>query len=76
MNSPLAGICHQVDVKPFSPQIARIFLLHRLQGTEITFSEQQIDGLWAESQGHPARLQHAAAILYHRLAQQAGIYSA
>lgn len=76
LNSPLAGICRQVDVKPFSPQVVRVFLLHRLQGTGITFSERQVDELWAKSQGQPARLQQAAAILYHRLAQQAGINSA
>jgi hypothetical protein len=71
MNSPLAGICHQLDVRPFAPNISRTFLMHRLQGTGITFTDSQIEALIAENQGYPARLQQAAAKLYQALTQQA-----
>jgi hypothetical protein len=70
MNSPLAGICRQLDVGPFSAEVARAFVTHRLRSTGVTFTEGQIDDLIAESQGHPARLQQAAAILYQKLTQQ------
>jgi hypothetical protein len=67
MDSPLAGICRQINVKPFPPDIARDFLHHRLSGTGVTFTEQQINELLNESQGHPAHLQQAAAALYTQL---------
>jgi len=65
--SPLAGICRQFDVLPFPPEIARDFLVHRLQGTEICFSDSEIEALLERSQGHPARLQEVAYNLYQSL---------
>lgn len=65
-DSPLAGICRQLDVLPFSEEVARAFLTHRLQGTGVMFSEWEIADLFAETGGHPAKLQRAAADLYHR----------
>jgi hypothetical protein len=65
-DSPLAGICRQLDVLPFSEEVARAFLTHRLQGTGVMFSEWEIAELFAETGGHPAKLQRAAADLYHR----------
>ena len=64
LDSPLAGICHPLDVGPFPPDIARAFLAERLQGTGVTFTEREISELLAETGGHPAKLQHAAAELY------------
>ncbi len=64
LDSPLAGICRQLDVKPFSPGVAREFLLQRLHGTGIMFSEAQIKELIHDTGGHPAKLQEAAAKLY------------
>ncbi len=69
LDSPLAGICLQLDVGPFRPETARAFLAERLRGTGITFSEEQINTLLATSGGHPAKLQRAAADLYRRLAK-------
>jgi hypothetical protein len=69
LDSPLAGICRQLEVKPFSPAVARVFLLHRLHDTGVTFTESQIDRLITESGGHPSRLQQAAASLYSHLTQ-------
>ena len=68
MTSPLSGIYRCLKVPPFSEEVARAFLQHRLQGTGTTFSEVQITDLLAESKGNPARLQSAAADLYRRIA--------
>jgi class 3 adenylate cyclase len=67
LDSPLAGICHQIDVKPFSPTVAREFLLHRLEGTGVSFTEAQINDLINKTDGHPAKLQDEAAKLYREL---------
>lgn len=66
LDSPLAGICRQLDVKPFSEQVVRAFIAQRLQGTGVIFSEEEIQELWRQSGGHPARLQVAASNLYVR----------
>ncbi len=67
--SPLAGICHQINVEPFSSDEVRRFLIHRLEGTGVSFSDNQIQQLLTESSGHPGHLQRAAAALYRRLTQ-------
>ncbi len=67
LDSPLAGICRQLDVKPFSPDIAREFLNWRLRETEVTFTEDQIGDLIIKTGGHPAKLQDEAAKLYREL---------
>ncbi|MBN1936356.1 MAG: CHAT domain-containing protein [Anaerolineae bacterium] len=61
--SPLAGICRTLDVRPFSAA-ARTFLLNHLQGTSVTFTEDEIANLIAQTGGNPAKLQQAAAELY------------
>lgn len=69
--SPLVNICDpQIDVKPFSPDIAKAFIEHRLKGTNVVFDKDQIDALLNRSQGHPARLQKCAAELYDRLTKE------
>jgi hypothetical protein len=65
--SPLAGICHQLDVNPFPPDVARDFLQQRLHGTGITFTEQQIHDVITKTGGHPAKLQDEAAKLFREL---------
>ena len=67
LDSPLAGICRQIDVQPFSAAIAREFLIQWLTGTGVTFTEAQISTLIAVSGGHPAKLQEAAANLFREL---------
>lgn len=64
LDSPLAGICLHLDVGPFSPEVAREFLAARLAGSGVAFTEDDIARLLAETGGHPARLQRAAAELY------------
>jgi hypothetical protein len=66
LTSPLAGICRPLDVGPFPPNIARAFLAHHLRGTGVTFTGSEITALLAESGGHPAKLQRAAADLYRQ----------
>lgn len=70
LDSPLASICPQLDLGPFSPQAARPFLHHRLGSTGITFSETQIQALLTQSGGQPAKLQRLAKKLYRWLTQQ------
>lgn len=70
LTSPLAGICQKIDVAPFSPEVARNFLLWRLEGTGVTFSGDQISRLIADTDGHPAKLQREAAKLYRELTQR------
>lgn len=67
LDSPLAGICRQIDVIPFAPAVAREFLRQRLAGTGVTFTENQINELIITSGGHPAKLQDEAAKLYREL---------
>jgi hypothetical protein len=65
LDSPLAGVCLQLDVGPFPPAVARDFLAQRLRGTGVTFNENEINTLLRETGGHPANLQRAAANLYN-----------
>jgi hypothetical protein len=65
--SPLDDICREINVEPFSPDVARDFLKHRLRDTDISFTESEINQLIEETKVHPARLQQAAANLYRSL---------
>jgi hypothetical protein len=69
LDSPLAGICRQIDVKPFAPAVAREFLIQQLEGTSISFTEAQIAELISKTSGHPAKLQDEAAQLFHELSR-------
>ncbi len=62
--SPLAGICQQIDVKPFAVDEVRRFLEYRLEGTGVSFREDEIQELIQRSGGYPGRLQIKAAELY------------
>ncbi|PDV97033.1 AAA family ATPase [Candidatus Chloroploca asiatica] len=64
--SPLANICHPLEVPPFKRAEARDFLATRLAGTGISFDEEEIAELLEQSGRHPARLQQAAAALYRQ----------
>jgi hypothetical protein len=65
LDSPLAGICRPIDVRPFPPTVARAFIEDRLEGTGVIFTPDEIDALLEESGRHPAALQRAAADLYN-----------
>lgn len=64
--SPLANICSPLEVPRFSRAEARAFLMSRLMGSGINFSEDETTELLEESGRHPSRLQQAAAELYRR----------
>ncbi len=66
-NSPLANICRTIPVKPFSTKVTRDFLNHRLEGTGVQFTDNQMEKLWEKSQGNPGRLQDEAFQLYRFL---------
>jgi len=63
--SPLAGICQIIDMPPFSQQEVRTFIKTRLRPTGIDFTEAEIETIWQDSQGHPARIQEVAKVLYN-----------
>ncbi|MCB1041150.1 MAG: hypothetical protein KDA94_16690, partial [Acidimicrobiales bacterium] len=67
LDSPLAGVCHQIDVEVFTPYEARSFLEQRLASTGMIFGSAHIDSLLVQSGGHPGQLQRAAADLYRQL---------
>jgi AAA+ ATPase superfamily predicted ATPase len=62
--SPLANICLQVDVGPWDEATARDFLLDRLGGTGVRFTEAESARLVTESGGYPMKLMRAAHRLY------------
>jgi len=65
--SPLSGICRQLDVLPFSEEDTREFLTQRLAGTDVSFTDQEMTDLFAQTNGHPGYLQRSADILWrHR----------
>lgn len=70
MTSPLTNICVKIDLKPFTPQIARNFLLYRLKGTGITFTDAHIAELIKRTGGHPGKLQDEAAQLFSELVRK------
>lgn len=62
--SPFHNIFTEKFLGPFSPAESRAFLAHRLRGTGITFTPEEIERLVAESGGHPAHLQRLAYALF------------
>ncbi|MEI6777580.1 MAG: CHAT domain-containing protein [Chloroflexales bacterium] len=64
--SPLANICQKIDVLPFTPTTIRSFLFSRLEGSGVSFSEEQIAALIRQSGGNPARLQRTARELFEQ----------
>jgi GTPase SAR1 family protein len=62
--SPLAGICQQINVKPWNNATAREFIQQRLRGTPVRFSDDEIKHLFETSNGLPLRLMQAAFNLY------------
>lgn len=64
LDSPLAGICQTIAVNGFAPETACAWINARLRGAGVTFAQVEVERLIAETGGHPARLQQAAAALY------------
>jgi len=62
--SPFHNIFTEKRLGPFSPADARAFLHHRLRGTGVVFTPEEVERLVMESGGHPARLQELAYRLF------------
>ena len=56
MTSPLAGICIEERLEPWDEETAEAFIQHRLQPTQIRFSQAEITNLISTSGGHPQKL--------------------
>ena len=67
--SPLADICQQVDIQPWSEKIIGKFITKRLQATTIDFTEADIQELIQESGGHPQKLTQLCYNLYKKYSQ-------
>jgi hypothetical protein len=59
MTSPLAGLCKQVSVPPFTRQEASEFAHWRLNGMGYSITDAAIEQAWQETAGRPAALQLA-----------------
>jgi energy-coupling factor transporter ATP-binding protein EcfA2 len=64
--SPMHNICVQVNVERWDEDTAYAFLRHRLRGTGVTFTEEEMKGLIEKSHGHPRRLALTAYRLFAR----------
>ncbi len=62
--SPFHNIFTRKTLGPFTEAEARSFLDARLSGTGIVFDVPEIERLWIESMGHPAKLQRLAKELF------------
>lgn len=68
--SPLAGICLQIDLRPWEIATALEFLLGRLKLTSVTFSDAEMQHIFRVSSGIPQRLMCQAFSLYHQKREQ------
>jgi hypothetical protein len=57
MTSPLAGLCLQLDMRPFTLAETRALVDAYLRGRGQTLSAEAIEAAWRASGGYPARLQ-------------------
>jgi Cdc6-like AAA superfamily ATPase len=64
LTSPFHNIFIRKMIGSFSEAEARRFLIARLQGTGVTFTEREVTRLIADSHCHPAALQGAAKELF------------
>ncbi len=54
--SPLANICLNINLKPWDETTARAFIAQRLASTPVSFTEEEISKIIAETGGHPQQL--------------------
>ena len=62
--SPLYNILRVITLPNFTRKETEAFIRHRLKSTNIRFDDQELDELWANTQGHPSNVQRAAEELY------------
>ncbi len=64
--SPLAGICQEEHIHPWSEATMRAFITNRLARTSVSFTEEEIIQLIQESGGHPRKLMQLCYRTYSR----------
>ena len=69
LTSPLAGLCMQVDMPPFSAEEAHALADLYLAEADLKLSAAEIQAAWATTAGHPRQVQAALRKAYDRLLQ-------
>jgi type II secretory pathway predicted ATPase ExeA len=64
--SPLANICHTINIKPLRLDEVTGLIEQYLQGQRIQFNEEEITSIFEQSQGHPYQVQQLASDLYNK----------
>ncbi len=64
--SPLEGICQEEYIQLWDETTMRAFITNRLAGTSVSFTEEEIVQLVAESSGHPRKLMQLCYQIYAR----------
>lgn len=66
MTSPFTGICLEENIRPWDEITIRNFITTRLAKTDVSFTEEEILQLIAESNGYPQRLMQLCYRTYAR----------
>lgn len=69
MTSPLAGLCNQLSVPPFTPQEAVALAQFRLSGCGLSLPEADVIAACQRVNGHPGELQKALQTLFAKIYQ-------
>lgn len=64
IDSPFANICHEITLQPWDIDTIRGFIETRLNGTEIQFSDQEIDAIADTSDGVPSQVMQECYRVY------------
>lgn len=68
--SPFQGRCTTtVEINSWNEKTVQKFVATRLENTGISFSREEMENLWRESQGHPQKLMKACFDLYRQYCQ-------
>ena len=70
MTSPLAGLCTQISLPPFTLKEAETLAALRLAGSGLSLPQAEIQRAWEASGGHAARLQQALKEAFDRMCDQ------
>jgi hypothetical protein len=72
MTSPLAGLCMQVKLPPFSLGEAWALVEYRLTGSGVVIGEEVVERVWQEVEGHPGRFEQGMKEVFGRLMKKGG----
>ncbi|MDJ1173119.1 hypothetical protein [Roseofilum capinflatum] len=56
LDSPFVNICHELLLQPWDETIIQAFIDHRLAGTEVQFTAEEIADIVTQSQGIPSEV--------------------